>query len=64
MMPGPMNRIDAREMKRRRADMPVLLTTGYAGSAMEYAEAEGVKVLLKPYEIRALEAALRGAMRR
>jgi CheY-like chemotaxis protein len=30
MIPGPMNGIDlAREMKRRRADIPVLLTTGY-----------------------------------
>jgi signal transduction histidine kinase/CheY-like chemotaxis protein len=65
MMPGLMNGIDlAKEIKRRRADIPVLLTTGYAGPAAESVELEGLNVLLKPYEIRALEAALRGATRR
>jgi DNA-binding NtrC family response regulator len=65
MMPGPMNGIDlAREMKRRRADIPVLLTSGYVGSTMEAAAAESAKFLLKPYGIRALDDALRAAMRR
>jgi PAS domain S-box-containing protein len=65
MMPGPMNGVAlAKEIKRRRADIPVLLTTGYAGPTTESVALEGVNVLLKPYEIRALEVALRGATRR
>jgi CheY-like chemotaxis protein len=63
MMPGTMNGMElAREVRRRRPDMPILLTTGYAGTVQKTAETERIDVLCKPYEIRALEAALRSAL--
>jgi DNA-binding NtrC family response regulator len=63
MMPGRMSGIDlAREVKRRRPNLPVLLTTGYAGSAIETAENERINVLCKPYEMEALAAAVRAAI--
>jgi PAS domain S-box-containing protein len=63
MMPGPMNGIDlAKEVRRRRPNLPILLTTGYAGTTMKAAEAEGIRVLPKPYEIRALDSAVRAAI--
>jgi PAS domain S-box-containing protein len=63
MMPGPMNGIDlAREVRLRRPDLPIVLTTGYAGTALEAAESESMRMLAKPYEIQALEVAVRGAM--
>lgn len=63
MMPGRMNGTDlAREVKRRRPDLPILLTTGYAGSAIKEAEGDRIKILCKPYEIRTLEAAVRAAI--
>ena len=59
MMPGPMNGLDlARELRRRRPDLPVVLTTGYAGPALQGAYDDGIDVLAKPYELKALEAAL------
>ena len=62
MMPGGMNGVDlAREIKRRRSDIPVLLTSGYSeGSALD-AEAAGVKILPKPYNITELAQALDAA---
>jgi len=58
MMPGPMNGIDlAREIRRRRPELPVLLTSGNAEAARLRAEAEGVKVLPKPYRLEDLAAA-------
>jgi PAS domain S-box-containing protein len=63
MMPGSMNGLDlAREVKRRRPGVPVLLTSGYAGAAYRNAEAENIPVLRKPYEIDALDTALRAAI--
>jgi PAS domain S-box-containing protein len=65
MMPGPLNGIDlAKEMKRQRPDLPVLLTSGYAGSSMKAAAAERLKVLSKPYQIEALRDAVRAALGR
>lgn len=59
MMPGGMNGIDlAREIRRRRSDMPVLLTSGYSEAAVQDAEAAGIKILPKPYRIDELAAAL------
>ena len=58
MMPGGMNGVDlAREIRRRRADLPVMLATGYIEVARG-AVAEGFKVLLKPYQPEALAQAL------
>jgi signal transduction histidine kinase/FixJ family two-component response regulator len=58
MMPGGMNGVDlAREIRRRRADLPVMLATGYIEVARG-AVAEGFQVLLKPYQPEALAQAL------
>ncbi|MDP8986586.1 MAG: PAS domain S-box protein [Pseudomonadota bacterium] len=65
MMPGPMNGLAlAAEVRRRYPQLPVLLTTGYAGSDTQAVDVEDVDVLLKPYEIDALDAALRAALDR
>jgi CheY-like chemotaxis protein len=62
MMPGGMNGIElAREIKRRRSDIPVLLTSGYAEAAVRDAEAEGLQILPKPYQVEELAAALSAA---
>jgi len=63
MMPGGMNGVDlVREIRRRRSDLPVLLTSGYAEAAREDAAAEGISVLPKPYRIGDLAAALDSVM--
>jgi signal transduction histidine kinase/CheY-like chemotaxis protein len=60
MMPGAMNGTDlAREARRRRPGLPVLLTSGYADAAMRDAAHEGLEVLRKPYNIRALGQSIR-----
>jgi CheY-like chemotaxis protein len=62
MMPGGMNGVElAREIKRRRSDLPILLTSGYAEAAIHDAEGEGVEILPKPYHIDELAAALNAA---
>ncbi|WP_407158441.1 response regulator [Bradyrhizobium sp. STM 3557] len=62
MMPGGMNGVElAREIKRRRSDLPVLLTSGYSEAAAHDAEAAGVQILPKPYHIDELAAALKAA---
>jgi signal transduction histidine kinase/CheY-like chemotaxis protein len=59
MMPGGMNGVElAREIRRRRQNLPVLLTSGYAEAAKFAAEAEGVKILPKPFRLPELSAAL------
>jgi PAS domain S-box-containing protein len=63
VMPGTMNGMElAREVRRRRPGASVLLTSGYAGAAVREAEAEGIKILSKPYSIEALDVALRVAL--
>lgn len=62
MMPGGMNGVElAREIKRRRSDIPVLLTSGYSEAAVRDAEAAGIQILPKPYHIDELAAALNAA---
>ncbi len=62
MMPGGMNGIElAREIRKRRAELPVLLTSGYAEAAAQEANAEGIHLLPKPYRIGQLSAALKAA---
>jgi len=64
MMPGDMNGVDlVREIRRRRTNIPVLLSSAYAEAAKDRAEAEGVNVLPKPYRIEELAAAVQTAMR-
>jgi CheY-like chemotaxis protein len=59
MMPGGMNGVElAREIQRRRSDMPILLTSGYTGAAIREARETGVQILPKPYRIDELAVAL------
>ncbi len=59
MMPGGMNGVElASEIRRRRSDIRILLTSGYSGGATHEANAAGVRILLKPYRIDELAVAL------
>jgi signal transduction histidine kinase/CheY-like chemotaxis protein len=63
MMPGGMNGLDlAREARRRRPYLPILLTSGYADAAILEAEAQGVPLLPKPYQLQTLATAVDGAL--
>jgi PAS domain S-box-containing protein len=58
MMPGGMNGVElAREIRRRLPHLPVVLTTGYVEAART-AMAEGLEVLVKPYQLDTLSAIL------
>jgi signal transduction histidine kinase/CheY-like chemotaxis protein len=62
MMPGSMNGIDlAREIRRRRREIPILLTSGYAETVKSTAVVEGIRVLSKPYQLEDLAIALQAA---
>jgi len=62
MMPGGMNGVElAREIKRRRSDVPVLLTSGYAQASVHEAQDAGIQILPKPYQLEELAAALSAA---
>lgn len=62
MMPGGMNGVElAREIRARRHNLPVLLTSGYMQAAQPAADAAGIKVLAKPYRLNDLAAALKSA---
>ncbi|TCH96464.1 response regulator [Roseococcus sp. SYP-B2431] len=59
MMPGGMNGIElARELRRRRPDLPVLLTSGYAAGVQGQADADGIEILQKPYRMKDFAKAL------
>ena len=63
LMPGPMTGVDlAREVRRRRPGAPILLTSGYAGAALKANDVDDIQILFKPYQIGALDAALREAL--
>jgi signal transduction histidine kinase len=63
MMPGGMNGVElAREVKRRRPGLPILLTTAYVEAVKRDAEAEGVALLPKPYRLEDLATATRIAL--
>ena len=52
MMPGGMDGLDlAHEIARRRPELPVLLTSGYAEAAQARAAAQGVRLLPKPFKM-------------
>jgi CheY-like chemotaxis protein len=64
MMPGEMDGVSlARELKVRRPELPVVLTSGHPGTAYREIEADGLKVLPKPYRLDDLRAALAQAIR-
>ncbi|HEY2527762.1 MAG TPA: ATP-binding protein [Xanthobacteraceae bacterium] len=61
LMPGEMNGLDlADHVRRQFPHIAVLLTTGYSTSAQD-AVREGFELLQKPYDLAALERALRAA---
>ncbi len=61
LMPGGMNGLDlAKAVRRRFPNVVVLLTTGYSSSAQD-AVRQGFEVVQKPYDLPALERALRAA---
>jgi CheY-like chemotaxis protein len=63
LMPGGMNGLElADTMRRHFPGIAVLLTTGYSSNAQDAAR-RGYKVLPKPYDLVALELALRWARR-
>jgi two-component system NtrC family sensor kinase len=54
VMPGEMDGLDlARRLRERRADVPVILMTGYSAAAGA-AAAEGFPVLRKPFTMASL----------
>ncbi|MET3858513.1 ATP-binding protein [Rhizobium sp. OAE497] len=64
MMPGGMNGVAlAKEIRARRADLPVLLTSGYSEAAKKAADAAGIKILPKPYQLSQLSEALQDVLR-
>jgi PAS domain S-box-containing protein len=59
MMPGGMNGAElACEIRKRRPELAVILTTGYDGDAVAVAGAQDLPVLRKPYRLQALSNAL------
>jgi DNA-binding LytR/AlgR family response regulator len=59
VMPGGMSGIElARELRRRRPDLPVLLATGYSDAARSLDPDEGLKLIEKPYRLETLKQAL------
>jgi len=59
MMPGGMNGVEmAQEVRRRRSDIPILLTSGYSEAAAHEAERVGIQILPKPFHLDDLAAAL------
>ncbi len=59
MMPGRMNGVElAQEIRRRRPNLPVLLTSGFAEAASRSAAVHQIKIIPKPYRMDELGAAL------
>ncbi len=59
MMPGRMNGVElAQEIRRRRPNLPVLLTSGYAEAARRKAGSQQLKIIPKPYRLDELRDAL------
>lgn len=62
MMPGTMNGVAlAREIRTRRPDLPIVLTSGFVEAVREAAEAEGLQILAKPYRLDDLARAFEDA---
>jgi signal transduction histidine kinase/ActR/RegA family two-component response regulator len=64
MMAGDMDGLGlARELKLRRPELPVLLTSGYSEMARKAIEAGNFQMLAKPYRLNELKAAILRACR-
>ena len=62
VMPGSANGLDlAREVRRERGSLPVVLATGYSDQAQAAAD-EGFAILRKPYGMSDLHDALTAAL--
>lgn len=57
MMPGMSGAELACEIRKRRPDLPIILTTGYDGDAVAAAKAQDLPLLRKPYRLEALSKA-------
>lgn len=65
MMPGDKTGLDlAWHMRRFRPEIPVLLTTGYAGEMTDAEIVDGFGLIRKPYRQEDLAAALRRTLAR
>jgi CheY-like chemotaxis protein len=61
VMPGEMDGIQlAREIRKRRPELPIVLTTGFSEAAAA-ANQDGLRLLVKPYRIEQLAAELQAA---
>jgi signal transduction histidine kinase len=59
VMPGGISGVDlARELRRLRPELPVLLTSGYSDSVRELEADEGLRLIEKPYRLETLQSAL------
>jgi signal transduction histidine kinase/CheY-like chemotaxis protein len=64
MMPCRMNGVElAQEIRRRRPELPVLLTSGYAEAASRSAAAHQIRIIPKPYRMDELREALAAVTR-
>jgi len=62
VMPGEMSGLDlAHAIAKEQPELPIVLTTGYSGSAAA-AAAEGLRLLVKPYRIESLASELQAAL--
>jgi CheY-like chemotaxis protein len=65
MMPDGRTGLElAQELRRIRPDLPVLVTTGYAGEMLDIEAVNGLPLIRKPYRQEELSNALRAAMGR
>jgi CheY-like chemotaxis protein len=63
MMPGGFDGVElARELRDRRPDLPIVLTSGYADAFSPQAEAQGLSLLPKPYSSADLATVLNRAL--
>ena len=56
----PQRQSVAREIRRRRPELPIVLTTGFSEAAAA-ANQDGLRLLVKPYRIEQLAAELQAA---
>jgi CheY-like chemotaxis protein len=63
LLPGGGSGLDlARELRRRRQGVPIILTSGYGGAMTQRLSAMNLPFLRKPYQIETLAQAIGTAM--
>jgi DNA-binding NtrC family response regulator len=63
LLPGGSSGLDlAREVRQRRLEVPIILTSGYGGSMTQRLSTMSLPFLRKPYRIEALRQAIDTAM--